>query len=210
MPSPANESRLTNDLLRRAREGDQSAFDTLFGLYRDGLKRFVYFRMDARVRPRLDASDIVQETHLEAYQRFDDFYDRRPMPFDVWLRKNALERLYNARRDHVETQKRSVAREQLQPDRSSVMIAGQLAANFATPSECVSLAEYREGVTRTVAELEDADRELLLMRNVEGRSHQEISQLLGIDTATARKRYARVLIRLEKLLIRNGLTDWNR
>lgn len=209
MPGLPSDSSETLALLRKARAGDRDAFDALFVRHLAALKRFVSLRMDTRVRARMDASDIVQETHIEAFRRFNDYYDRKPMPFDVWLRKNAFDRLRNARRDHVDAQRRSVERELRMPDPSSLLIAGKLDGRFATPSECASREEYRQRVSLTVDELSAPDRDVLLMRTVEGRTHREIAYLLDIDPATARKRYARALRRLEKLLIRNGLNDWN-
>ena len=208
MSSFCTDSQETLDLLKQARAGNRVAFDTLFAQQVEPLKRFVRLRIDSRVRVRVDVSDIVQETQLAAFQRFNDYFDRRPMPFAIWLRKNAFDLLRNARRNHVEAQKRSVGREEPLPDRSSVLIAAKLHGRFATPSERVSQEEYRQRVSAVVDQLDESDRELLLMRNVEGRSHQEIACLLEIDPAAARKRYARSLMRLEALLVRNGLTEW--
>ena len=188
-----SDSSHTLNLLRRARGGDRAAFDALFERHCDAFKRFVSLRFDARMGTRMDASDIVQETQFEAFRRFNDFYDRRPMPFDVWLRKNAYDRLRNARRDHVKTQKRSVDRENRMPDQSSILIARTLHARSPTPSECASQNEYRERVSQTVDELDERDRELLLMRVVEGRSHQEIAQLLEIDERAARQVKSQIL-----------------
>jgi RNA polymerase sigma-70 factor, ECF subfamily len=78
-------------LLDEVRSGGETAFERLFALHRPGLRRFVALRLDQRLQARLDASDIVQETQLEAFWRMDDFLKRRPMPFRVWLRKTAYE-----------------------------------------------------------------------------------------------------------------------
>ena len=53
----------------------------------------------------------------------------------------------------------------------------------------------------------DADREVLLMRDLEGLSYQEVGQVLGIDPATARKRHARALVRFHSVLKEVGLTE---
>ena len=196
---PFEESEI-DDLLEQARSGSREAFNKLFARHTDSLKSFVRIRLDDRIRSRIDASDVVQDTHIEAYRRFNDYYDRRPMPFAIWLRKNAFERLKNVRRDHVEAQKRSVSREQRLPDRSSVLIAGNFPGPISTPSEHFSSQEYQERVTTAVAKLNEQDRDLLLMRVVEARPYQEIAHLLDIGVATARKRYARILLKLQKIL----------
>ena len=90
--------------------------------------RMIEFRLDPQVAARFDASDVVQETEMEALRRLPDYLDRRPMPFRLWLRKMAVERLLNLRRHHFELACRSVTREVRLSDRSSCELARQLAA----------------------------------------------------------------------------------
>ena len=58
-----------------------------------------------------------------------------------------------------------------------------------------------------VGELSENDRDVLLMRHVEGLSHREIACILDVDAAAARKRYGRALLRLRKLLVDRGLAE---
>ena len=113
----------TQQLLEQARTGDARAFKQLFSRYRAYLRQAVELRMDARLRARLDASDVVQETQMEAFRRLADYLERRPMPFRLWLRKTAHERLLMLRRQHVEASRRSVLREVGLPDGSSLLLA---------------------------------------------------------------------------------------
>jgi RNA polymerase sigma-70 factor (ECF subfamily) len=115
-------------LLDAVRSGDEAACDWLFLHHRPGLRRFVALRLDPHIQARLDPSDVVQETELEAYRRLDDFLRRRPMPFRAWLRKTAFERLLKLRRYHVETARRLVGCELGWPDRSSLLLARSLLA----------------------------------------------------------------------------------
>ena len=86
--------------------------------HRPELLSFVELHLDPRLRARIDPSDVVLEAQLELVRRLDDFLSRKPMPFRLWLRKNAYERLLNLRRDHVGRQRRTVRREVALPDRS--------------------------------------------------------------------------------------------
>src|SRR5262245_25600185 len=101
----------TRRLLRQVGAGDREAFDQLFAHHRAGLRQFVDLRLDSRVRARVDPSDVVQDTQLEAYRRLADYLARRPMPFRVWLRRTAHERLLMVRRRHLHAERRSVRRE---------------------------------------------------------------------------------------------------
>ena len=79
-------------------------------------------------------------------------------------------------------------------------LANQLRSADATPSENVQNAEEQSTLTTAIQQLPDHDREVLLLRNVDGFSFAEIAALLEIESATARKRYGRALIKLQKAL----------
>src|SRR5262249_21351577 len=111
----------TCGLLERIGGGDAAAPEGLLGRHRPQPRSFVHLPRDPRLRARVDPSDVVQEAQLETVRRMNDFLSRRPMPFRLWLRKTAYERLLNLRRDHVGRQKRTVRREVALPDRSSVL-----------------------------------------------------------------------------------------
>jgi RNA polymerase sigma-70 factor (ECF subfamily) len=202
MEPDSEETRRTLDELR---SGDASALGRLFDRHRPGLGRFVAHRLDPRVRARFDASDVVQETELEAYRRMDDFLRRRPMPFRVWLRKTAYERLLKLRRHHVVAARRSVARELGLPDRSSLLLARPFLDPGSSPERRLARGDLVRRVRQSLAELSETDREVLLMRHVDGLPYRDIGCLLDLDPATARKRYGRALLRLRQVLLDAGL-----
>jgi RNA polymerase sigma-70 factor (ECF subfamily) len=141
------------------------------------------------------------------FRRWADFLERRPMPFHLWLRKTAYERLLKVRRQHVEVAQRTVRREVALPDHSSLQFAQQLLAPGSTPSEHLDKREIARQVRQALARLSDSDREILLMRNSEGLSNQEAAQILGIEPATASQRFGRALLRLRKRLLESGLME---
>jgi RNA polymerase sigma-70 factor (ECF subfamily) len=194
-------------LLDEVRSGDESAFDRLFALHRPGLRQFVAVRLDPRIRARLDPSDIVQETQLEAYRRMDDFLERRPMPLRVWLRKTAYERMLKLRRHHVEAARRSVGRELGLPDRSSLLLARPFLDRGSSPSQKLARGDLVRRVRQALAEISEMDREVLLMRNDDELPYREIGCILDLDPAAARKCYGRALLRLRKVLRDAGLLE---
>jgi RNA polymerase sigma-70 factor (ECF subfamily) len=197
----------TCGLLERIEGGDGAALEALLLRHRPELCSFVELHIDPRLRARVDASDVVQEAQLEMVRRMDDFLSRKPMPFRLWLRKNAYERLLNLRRDHVGRQRRSTSREVPQADRSSVLLARPLLARGASPSQQAVARELEERISRAVAELSDQDREVLLMRHAEDLPFDEIACLLDVEPAAARKRFGRALIRLQQALRAQGLLE---
>ena len=64
-------------LLERIQAGDRSAFERLFARYRPYLHRVVAARLDPKVLPRVDPSDVVQEAQMEVYRRLPDYLARR-------------------------------------------------------------------------------------------------------------------------------------
>jgi RNA polymerase sigma-70 factor (ECF subfamily) len=189
----------TQRLLERVESGDAAAFDAVFDRHRAGLREFLDHRIDDRLRARFDPSDVVQEAQLVAFRRLDDYLARRPMPFGVWLRKTAYERLLMLRRKHRRTHRRGVGREEPLPERSSLGLARRLSRS-STPGDRMIRAERAERVRQLLAKLSAEDREMLLMRNYEDLPYGEIAALLEITPATARQRHGRALLRLSRLL----------
>jgi RNA polymerase sigma-70 factor (ECF subfamily) len=196
----------TRRLLELARARDQRAFDRLFALHRPYLRKVVELRLDQRLRARVDPSDVVQDAQLEAFRRLPEYFRRRPMPFRLWLRKTAQERLVMLRRFHLGAARRAAGREVPLPEESSLALAGGLLAPGPTPSQLLMDRERRRRVQEAVELLPEADREVLVMRNLEGLSNAEAAEVLQVDPATASRRYGRALLRLRDLLTDRGLT----
>jgi RNA polymerase sigma-70 factor (ECF subfamily) len=201
------DSQATRALLERIGRGDRTALERLLTRYRPRLHAFIEVRLDPRLRARVDPSDVVQETQLEVVRRIDSFLRRQTMPFHLWVRKTAYERLLDLRRNHCRRARRSVDREIPWPERSSLLLARPLLAGGPSPSQQLAARELAERVAQAVAELGEDDREILLMRHAEELSYDAIACLLEIEAATARKRYGRALFRLQQVLSQHGLLE---
>jgi RNA polymerase sigma-70 factor (ECF subfamily) len=188
-------------LLQQIRAGDRQAVEQLFAGHRPYLRRFVELRLDPRLRPRVDASDVVQEACLGAY------LERPPMPLRLWLRQIALGPTLKARRYHLGTARRTLDREVPLPEQPSLLLAGRLLAAGSTPGQHLDRHELARRLRQAVAQLPEADREVILMRHFEGLSNQEVGCLLGIDPATASKRHGRAMLWLHHLLFERGLAE---
>lgn len=201
------DSAKTRALLERVAQHDADALDELLARHRAGLREFIEIHLDPQLRARVDPSDVVQDTQMELVRRMEDFLAQRPMPFRLWMRKKAYERLLNLRRDHLLRERRSVRREVALPDRSSLALARPLLANQPTPSQEAEARELAERISRAVAQLSDADREILLLRHAEDLPFEEIALFLDLAPAAARKRFGRALIRLQNRLHEEGLLE---
>jgi RNA polymerase sigma-70 factor (ECF subfamily) len=161
--------------------------------------------LDPALRARVDPSDIVQEAHADMARQLSDYLARRPMPFHLWARKAAYNRLLNARRDH-RAGRRDVRREAAAPDQSSLVLARSIVDPGPSPSEAVVAQEVAVKLAAAVEGLDPADREVLLMRQVDRLPYKEVACLLGVTAEAARQRYGRALIRLRRALAGLGLS----
>ena len=202
--SDSSESRR---LLERVRAGVPQALDRLMDQHRPYLQQLVQLRLDPRVRSRVDPADVVQEAFLEAVRRMSEYLKRPPMPFRLWLRQIAVDRLLMARRQHVDAARRTVHRDVPLPDRSSVQLAQQMLASDPSPSQQLSKRELASRVRQAIGRLSDSDREILLMRNFEELSTQEVACVLKIDPSNVRKRHGQALLRLRTILLESGLRE---
>ncbi len=197
----------TQKLLERIQAGDSEALDQLLTQHRPFLHRVIELRMDPRVHARIDPSDVVQEVQIDAFRRLPEYIRRRPMPFRLWLRKTANERLAKIQRRHLQAGCRSVGREVPLPDQSSLILGQQLLASDSTPSQHLDRSGMARRVRQAIGQLSEADREVLMMRNFEGLSNAEIGYLIGLDADAVSKRHGRALLRLRKLLLEGGLEE---
>jgi RNA polymerase sigma-70 factor (ECF subfamily) len=198
-PQPDSE-----ELLREAAAGNAQARERLLMRHQRRLLQFIRLRMDRRLAARVDAADVLQETLLEAVRQLPDYLRRRPLPFYPWLRQLALDGLAELHRCHVQTQKRSVSREERQvpplSGQSALELAGQLLARGSSPSARLRHKELRARVQDALAQLAERDREVLVLRHLEHLAVAEIAAILGISEGAVYTRHLRALQRLRGLL----------
>src|SRR5437899_10267826 len=195
----------TQDLLDAAKAGDADAVDQLLAKHREPIRRMIDLRLDPAIVQRLDASDVVQEVLIEANRRLKDYLKAPAMPFHLWLRHIAKDHIIDAHRRHHQAQKRGVNREQpiARPgwmDQSSLELAGQLVDPERTPASAAIQEELQRRLHGALAQLDEDDRDILLMRHFEQLPNQEVADLLGLTEAAASMRYLRAIRRLRDLL----------
>lgn len=194
----------TDELVTRAAAGDLPAMDRLMDRHRQRLRKMVAVRIDARVAARIDPSDVVQETLAEAAGRLREYARRRPLPFYPWLLQLAWNRLVDLHRRHVLAKRRTVTREEVRgpplDDRSALDLAERLLVSDSGPVRRLLRSELRRRVRDALDQLDERDRELLVMRHLEQLSIQEIAAVLAIREGAVKTRLLRALQRLRYLL----------
>ncbi len=195
----------TRELLNGARAGDAEAVNGLLDRHREALRRMVALRMDRALQQRIDASDIVQDVLVEANRRLQDYLQNPQLPFQLWLRQIARDRLIDAHRRHRVAARRSVDREQslVAPahlEHSTMDLAAQLWDRELTPAAAATQHELARRFQAAIELLEENDREVLLLRHFEQLSNQETAQILGLSEPAAGMRYLRAIRRLRTML----------
>jgi RNA polymerase sigma-70 factor (ECF subfamily) len=194
----------TDELLRRADEGDASAVGQLMGRHRARLRQMVTVRIDARLAARVDPSDVVQDALAQASQKLPEYLRSRPLPFYPWLRQIAWEKLLDIHARHLAVQKRSVTREGHNDlelsDQSTLQFVDRLVASGTSPSRNMVRQEIRERVRAALQRLPPNDREVVILRHLEQLSLKNIAAVLGITEPAAQSRYRRAVERLHAVL----------
>jgi len=195
----------TQELMNDARAGNALAAGELLDRHRDALRHMIDLRLDRRIRQRVDASDIVQEVMIEANRRLQTYLSDPSLPFHLWLRQMAKDRIIDAHRRHRGSVKRSVDREQANVapggfDHSTMELAAQLCDPELTPAARATMDELQRRFQAALETMDDHDREIVLMRHFEQLSNQDVAHALGLTEPAASMRYLRAIRKLRKLL----------
>ena len=174
MVASRNQTLDDGDYARLSRQGDRVAFSELVRRYQDRIYRFV-MRM---VRSREDALDLTQETFVRAWQALPQW--RPEAAINTWLFQIAR----NLAIDHLRRRK-------------SVHFVSDDAAGIDLPQErpgpeaqAQTAQQYRL-LEAALQQIAPEHREIMLLREVEGLSYDEIAQVLAINPGTVKSRIAR-------------------
>jgi len=191
----------TQELLSQARGGDATAVNRLLERHRAALRRMIDLRMDRVIGRRVDASDIVQDVLLDAHRRLEEYLVHPVMPFHLWLRQMARDRLIDAHRRHRVAARRSIDREQpmVAPamlDHSTLDLAAELADPELTPAAAATWHELQVRFQQALDLMDEQDREVVLLRHFEHLSNGEVAEVLGLSEPAAGMRYLRAMRKL--------------
>jgi RNA polymerase sigma-70 factor (ECF subfamily) len=207
---PATTATYEQRLLELAQLGEQAAWEELMSRHREKLRRMVEFRLNPRLQGRVDASDVVQETFIEAARVLTPDRRNPNLPVHLWLRRLANQKLIQAHREHLEAECRAAGRELTElpnADVSSYSIARYLVGDFTSPSLAAMRDEKREALQAALERLDVLDREVLVLRHFEQLSGPESAEILGISHDAVKKRYVRALEKLQRIMMQTGSDD---
>jgi RNA polymerase sigma-70 factor (ECF subfamily) len=190
---------------------DPARFGAVLEECRPRLRRMVALRLDARLHGRIDPSDVIQDAYMEASARLPEYLQKPAMPFFLWLRFLAGQKLITLHRHHLGRQMRDAGREVSLyrgrlPEASSAALAAQLLGRETRPSVAAVRAEMKIRLQEALNTLEPLEREILALRHFEQLSLAETATVLGLTESGACRRHLRALKRLKEIL--SGMPGW--
>ena len=186
-------------LLEAVRRDDRSAQGEVLQHYRPWLHLLARLEIDGRFRGKFDASDIVQQTLLEACRDLLQFRGGTEGELLAWLRQVLAHVLGHELRRYAGTQQRDVAREvslEQSLAQSSQRLGDLLAAPGSSPSQQAVRHEQEVLLAEVLARPPDDYREVLILRNLEGLSHEEVAARMCRGVGAVRMLWVRALVRV--------------
>lgn len=188
-------------LLEQSRAGDSSKLGQLLESYHDYLRLLARIEIGRRLQGKLDASDIVQETFLDAHRQFPNFQGHSEGEFIRWLRAILAGKLANVIRHYLGTQARDPRLErelQVDLDASSCELAVIVADRQRSPSQEVVGQEQGLLVAQALARLPEDYQTVIVLRHMEGLTFPQVAQRMGRSVDSVEKLWLRGLTKLRK------------
>jgi RNA polymerase sigma-70 factor (ECF subfamily) len=182
-----------------AREGDASALGHLLGSFQSYLHLIADRKLEVDLKQKCAASDLVQQTFLDAQGAFRLFQGSNPGDLRIWLERILLNNLGDAARRFRSAEKRAIGRE--------VALAGngkeiEALIDPTTPSKAVIAQEEEERLRHALARIPEDFRRVIALRNLERRKFEDIALALGRSTGAVKKLWSRAIVKLKEELYR--------
>jgi RNA polymerase sigma-70 factor (ECF subfamily) len=188
-------SSLLDSRIRAAQAGSVQALGELL----EGCRQYLLLVANQELRhdlqAKLGASDLVQETFLEAQRGFERFDGRSQDDLLAWLRQILRNNLRDAARSYCSSMKRSIHREIpfVEQDASAAISIQSFPDSSETPSWPIRRREQVDAVRRCMERLTSDYRQVIVLRNLEMKSFVEIGRMIGRSPDAARKLWGRAM-----------------
>ena len=190
-------------LLVMARAGSGPALGQLLELYRDYLTLLARLQISRRLQSKVDASDLVQETFVQAHEHFVGFRGTTEAELMAWLRQILATTLANLVRHYCGTQRRDVRLERDLADAmedSSRAMDRALVGKQSSPSQGAARREQAVLLANALARLPADYREVIVLRHLEGLKFAEVARRMGRTVDRVKKLWTPALAELRSAL----------
>jgi RNA polymerase sigma-70 factor (ECF subfamily) len=193
------ENHKTQHLVALAKEGDATALNQLCNVYGERVRRIIRFRLDRKLRPKLDSVDVVQDALILALGGLQDFNYRNEGDFLRWLSRIAENKLRDIV-DGFHADKRDIHREIPLKKEGNGTADGSVGAvgpaRATTPSVIACRKEALDRLEKALDKLKPQYKEVIVLKRIDGLSHAEIAERLGKNAGAVRMLLARAMAAL--------------
>lgn len=197
--SQVSDSMTIEGLLTAAREGDAAQKEMLFQTCRSYLNLLARAQVHGWMQAKVDASDLVQLTLLEAHRDFDRFAGRSEAEWLAWLRRILAHNTADVVRHYGGTDKRQARREVRFADRADDSQGGapEPAGREPTPSQQLVCRDRQLQLAAAVDALPPDYREVVVLRNLERLSFDQVAERMGRSRAAVQMLWGRAIKKLQ-------------
>ena len=181
-------------LVRLCQNGDMTAFEQLFRRHQDRIYGIAYRMMNNRE----DAFDLTQEIFIRTYQKIGDFNFKSA--FSTWLYRLALNLCTDELRKQKSRRKREISTTELG---SLAEVSAIIQVDENTPEDYAISKEHEKQIWDAINSLKDKDRAVIILRDVEGLSYEEISEILKCSLGRVKSRLHEARQKLKAILETN-------
>jgi RNA polymerase sigma-70 factor (ECF subfamily) len=199
-----------DQLIAEARGGKRDSLGKLLDLYRNYLRILARTQIDLHLQSKASPSDLVQETFLHACRNFQQFRGISEKELLGWLRKILLHNLAKLVETQILAKKRDIRREisierrMASMENSSNRIEALLVSPCSSPSFQAQRRELAAQVADQLAQLPPAYREVIILRNLEGLSFEQVATRMERTTGAVRVLWLRALEKLRRIHLGEG------
>jgi RNA polymerase sigma-70 factor (ECF subfamily) len=198
---------MSTTLIQQFRNGLTAAGNQLLQAYEPYLKLLARVQMESRFAAKFDPADVVQQAMILAVRDFRNFRGQTDAEFAAWLRQILAHVLAHEMRRYSGTQKRDLDREMSLDEtinQSAQRLGEILPATATSPTQAVVRNERQVHLAQALERLPDDYREVIVLRHIEGLSHEQIAKRMNRNTGAIRMLWVRALARLRTEVERFG------
>ena len=190
------------DLLNRAKQGENSARDELFRLTRNYVQLMARVQMESWLQKKVDASDLVQQTLLDAHRDFSTFLGDSEGEWLAWLKRILSNNAIDLVRHYGMTAKRQIKREVSieQTTPSATFLLNEPVDTGDTPSQIVMQKEHELILSEAISVLSADYREVIILRNLQRLSFEEVAQRMNRSRGATQMLWMRAVQKLKETL----------
>ncbi|MBN8600918.1 MAG: sigma-70 family RNA polymerase sigma factor [Planctomycetes bacterium] len=198
------------DLLLQAKKGERQAIGQLLEHFRSYLKLIASHEIGSKLGAKLDASDVVQDTFLDAHRYFENFQGESVTQFTAWLRSVMAGVMANYLRRYLGTKARDIRLEKqlaADLDNSAAMLSELLVASISSPSQNIMRDEQTVQLAKAMSNLSADYQSVLTLRHIEGLTFPQIATRLNRTVDSVEKLWLRAVVQLRKSFSPQEQTD---